>query len=215
MLEITLFGTFEAKSEGEPIDGLQARRANRLLALLALERNRGVQRHWIEIVLEMTYEGLRKTDSVLRACLGVERRRIKVEKNSLFLDVRDMRVDVFEFEALIARNDPESLQKAIRLYQGGLLKDWEGPWVLERREELRESYLDALQTLTRSAIQAQEYERASTYLRRFTHIYPEMDSAWAQLIEATEWYATSVRQLPPMRPIWPRWRGNLGEATIL
>ena len=84
MLEISLFGTFEAKSDGVPIEGLQDRRANRLLALLALERNRSVQRHWIEIVLEMSYEALRKTESVLRACLGDEKTRIKVEKNSLF-----------------------------------------------------------------------------------------------------------------------------------
>ena len=56
-------------------------------------------------------------------------------------------------------------------------------WLLKRREELQESYLDALQILTRTAIQTQEYERAPTYLRRFTHVYPEMDSAWAQLIE--------------------------------
>ena len=184
MLEITLFGTFEAKSDGVPIEGLQDRRANRLLALLALERNRSVQRHWIEIVLEMSYEALRKTESVLRACLGDEKTRIKVEKNSLFLDVRNIHVDVFEFESLIARNEAESYQKAVRLYQGGLLKDWEGSWLLERREELQEGYLDALQTLTRTALQAQEYEKATTYLRRFTHVYPEMDSAWAQLIEA-------------------------------
>ena len=183
MLEITLFGTFEATRDGEPIEGLQDRRANRLLALLALERNRSVQRHWIEIVLEMSYEALRKTESVLRACLGEEKTRIKVENNSLFLDVRNIRVDVFEFESLVARNEAESYQKAVRLYQGGLLKDWEGSWLLERREELQEGYLDALQTLTRTALQAQEYEKATTYLRRFTHVYPEMDSAWAQLIE--------------------------------
>lgn len=183
MLEIELLGTFEAKRDGVPIDGLKSRRANRLLALLVLESNRSVHRQWIEMVLETTYDGLRQAESALRSALGDEKWRIKASNNSLFLDVTDVHVDVLEFEQLIAKQDKDSLQKAIRIYRGGLLKDWDGAWIVSRREELQESYLDALQQIVRIAVQGEDYEKAITLLRRFTQTFPRMDSGWAQLIE--------------------------------
>ncbi len=183
MLEIALLGTFEAKLDGIPIDGLKIRRANRLLALLILESNRSVHRQWIEMVLETSYDGLRQAESTLRAALGDDRWRIKASNNSLFLDMTDVRVDVLEFEQLTAKQDMDSLQQAIRIYRGGLLKDWDGAWIVSRREELQESYLDALQQVVRIAVQDEDYEKAATLLRRFTQTFPRMDSGWAQLIE--------------------------------
>src|SRR5580658_1108738 len=183
MLEICLLGTFDVRRDGISLEGLHGRRANRLLALLILENSRRVSRDWIEQVLEMSYDALRKAESALRAGLGPDRSFIKVANNSLYIDHSDMIIDVFEFEKLITLGDEKSLLKAIRLYHGGLLKDWDSGWLLEKREELQTSYLDALRTLIRSAIRDREYERASSLLRRFTHVYPELDSAWGQLIE--------------------------------
>jgi len=183
MLEVCMLGSLDARRDGVPLERLHSRRANRLFALLLLENNRHISRDWIEHVLDISYDGLRKAESALRSCLGPDRSRIKVGHNSLYIDVRDMTVDVFEFEKHVALGDETSLLKAIRLYRGGLLKDWESGWILERREELQLCYLDSLQTLIKLAIKNREYEKASSLLRRFTHVYPNVDFAWGQLIE--------------------------------
>jgi len=183
MLEISLLGTFEAKSDGTTIGGLYGRRANRLLALLLLENNRSVHRQWIELALDISYDALRQAESTLRTALGEEKWRLKAINNSLFVDASGIRVDLFEFEQLVEKVDIGSLQRAIKLYRGGLLKDWQGPWINARREELQESYLDALQRAIRATLLSEEFEKAATLLRRFTQAYPLMDYAWAQLIE--------------------------------
>src|SRR5579862_2206647 len=183
MLETLLLGAFEARLDGVPLTELSSRKANRLLALLTLERGRRVQRQWLGTALDMSFDALRKSEGVVRECLGDDSRRLIIERSTVTFDTAGLAVDVFEFDRLAGRTDIPSLKLASAMYRGGLLKDWDDTWLLEAREELKESYLQALQTITRSLLRDREYCQADTYLRRFIHLYPEMDSAWAQLIE--------------------------------
>jgi DNA-binding SARP family transcriptional activator len=193
MLELSLFGIFDARRDGQRLDGLWHRHAHQLLALLTLEHNHRVGRAWVQTILGINHDQLRQAEGILRQEIEdqplsgrEEERRVQVGANRICLNLKGVRVDIFEFEKLVNRGDTASLQAAVKLYRGGLLKDFgdeDEVWILERREEYQISYLDAIRTLAETAIRAGDYARAASYLRQFTRICPEMDAGWARLIE--------------------------------
>lgn len=196
MLELRLFGIFDAIKNGHRLDGLWYRHAHRLLALLTLEHNRRVSREWVQTVLGINHDQLRQAESILRHEIEdqsdrEEERRVRIGGNRICLNLEGVSVDIFDFEKLVNRGDTVSLQAAVKLYQGGLLKDFgdvDEVWIIDRREEYQISYLDAISTLSESAMKTSDHVRAAAYLRQFTRICPEMDAGWARLIEV---YAAS------------------------
>ncbi len=182
MLSIEMLGGFQVTRDGIPLEGLQVRRAGQLLALLVLEANQRVQRQWIETVLEVGYASLRKTESALRQALGPDADRIKVVNNSLYIDTSGVTVDVIDFRNCADSGDLPSVQKALQLYRGELLKGWEGSWIYPHRESAQELYLESLQSTVRADIAAGNGVRATGSLKRFLRLYPRMDFMWSELI---------------------------------
>lgn len=186
MLEISLLGAFEVKREGRSLCTHWVRQSHRLLALLTLNHNRAVRTDWIPTALLLEESALPQALTELYRVLGpTDRDRIRHANRQVYFDTSGVSVDLFEFERLIARNTPETLEQAVKIHRGGLLKDWpEEGWFYEEREESLTAYLDAIKTLTDAALKAQDYDRAASFLRRFVNAYPEMDGAWTRLVEA-------------------------------
>jgi len=123
--------------------------------------------------------------SELYAVLGPQGRdRVHHRNRQIHFDTAGVQVDLFEFERLIAKDTSEALAQAVKIHRGGLLKDWEEEsWFSEERENCLAGYLDAMNTLTRAALVARDFDLAASYLRRSVNAYPEMDSAWTRLVE--------------------------------
>ncbi|MCW3051066.1 MAG: hypothetical protein JWN14_236 [Chthonomonadales bacterium] len=185
MLEVSLFGSLEAKRDGRSLCTHWTRHSHRLLALLTLNHNCAVSTDWILSALLLPETVLPQSLKELFRILGDEdRHRIHHRNRQIHFDTSGVQVDLFTFQELIARNTLETLALAVTLHRGGLLKDWEEEgWFCEERESSLAEYLDALNTLTQAALEAQDYGRAASLLRRYVNAYPEMDSAWARLVE--------------------------------
>jgi DNA-binding SARP family transcriptional activator len=184
MLEISLFDTFDARRDGVSLCSRWLRHTNRILALLTLNHNRPINSDWITAALMLPDGVLPNCLVELYSVLGEDRARIQHGNRQVCFDTRDIRVDSFEFDRLIQQNTQESLRRAVDLYGGGLLKDWEEEsWFNEEREACLANYLEAINTLAKSAIAEGDYDLAASYRRRYVNAYPEMDSGWARLIE--------------------------------
>lgn len=184
-MEIFLFGSFEVKRDDRSLCASWSRHAHRLLALLILNHNRAISTDWILSALLLPESVLPQSLGVIYQVLGEEdRRRVRHQNRQIHFDTTGIKVDLFEFERLIARSSPETLSQAVKIHRGGLLKDWEEEcWFSEERENCLAEYLDAMNSLTRDALNAQDYDLAASYLRRSVNAYPEMDGAWTRLVD--------------------------------
>lgn len=88
----------------------------------------------------------------------------------------DLAVDVWEFERLVALQDPAALAAAVDCYRGELLPELYDDWVLARRSLLHERYLATLLRL--GHLYADQHpDTACTYYRRLLEDDPLHESA--------------------------------------
>ena len=157
LLEISLLGRFQAKTDGVPVDEKcwVRRSAKSLVKLLALKPFHALHREqimdllWAEYEPETASNNLNKAIHSARRTLepnltkGCHSRFILTQKNQIILASPDsLSVDLDEFEKLanyaIRNNDLEAGQKAIELYRGDLLtEDIYEDWIFTRRESMR------------------------------------------------------------------------------
>lgn len=114
----------------------------------------------------------------LRRALGDRRRVVTQQDSYAFNHDIPYYFDVDEFETLVtqarchAKKAPDqaiaSLQSAVALYQGDFLADVTAvsEWALIRREELRQTFLEALLLLGRLLFEARRYSEAADVYRR-------------------------------------------------
>ena len=81
---------------------------------------------------------------------------------------QDLRVDVVEFESLLAGGDQEAIHRALALYHGDLPPEIYTDWILPRRVALREKYLVALNRLPQAAEDDHNIDKAFGYYHRLT-----------------------------------------------
>lgn len=95
-------------------------------------------------------------------------------------------VDVSRFEELTrpyekrrprTDDDIKDLQRAVALYRGDLLEDFYEDWVLGRRERLRETYLQALLSLSEWAKRNGRYYQALTFILKLLQTDPLQEAA--------------------------------------
>jgi DNA-binding SARP family transcriptional activator len=183
MLQILMFGAFDLRRDDRSVCVVWKRHASKLLALLTLNRNRTLQDEWVIAALGIPESALPQAISELYRVLGEDRARLRHGNHQLFFDATGIEVDAFTFDSLISRADRGSLEQAVALYRGELLKGWQTGWLSEEREAYVAAYLDALDTLSGMEAKEGHLDRAASYLRRYVDIYPQMDSAWARLVE--------------------------------
>ncbi len=152
MLRLNVLGRFEALwSDGEPVD-LTTKKAQALLAYLAVERGRPHTRDqlatllWADTGDERARHNLRQALSKIRRCCDS---LVRANGDCLAIDPEGCAVDVIEFEHLAKSDDPDELRRCLNLYRGDLLEG-----VIPREPVYEEWLLLARSRLRRMACQA-------------------------------------------------------------
>lgn len=124
MLRLNVLGPFEVQwTDGEPV-GLTTKKAQALLAYLAVERARPQTRDHLATLLwantgdERARHNLRQALSKIRRCCDSV---VKTSDDCLAINPADCTVDVIEFERLVNSDDPDELRQCLNLYRGDLL----------------------------------------------------------------------------------------------
>jgi serine/threonine-protein kinase len=207
-LVIRLLGPFEAYLHGLPLRRLHSRKEDWLLALLALRHGGShssasgthddpdpglgtpVERAWVAGLLwpdsatSQSFAYLRNTLTDLRRALGPEVHRLRSPTpRTLCLDLSGADVDVFRFDAAVARGDLASLEAAVSVYRGALLEGCTEEWVFREREAREQSYLGALERMAEHALVCGDLAAAERHLRLAAATDPLRESAQRGLMK--------------------------------
>jgi len=176
--EIHVLGRFRLLSGGTPITiPSRSRKPRELLqALIAfggIEVSAGVliDALWPDSEGDAAYHALESALYRLRQLLGA-REAVRMEGGKVSLDRDQFRIDMWEFEEELQRqNDPdadgvERIGRLRRLYQGHFLQhEAEKPWILKARHELRDRLLRAIRDAARECEHARRWEDAANLYR--------------------------------------------------
>jgi DNA-binding SARP family transcriptional activator len=148
-LELTLLGGFRARLDAGPPLALPTRKAQALLAYLAMPLGQAHPRDkvaallWGDMRQPQARASLRQALAAIRRTLaGVE--ALRVDAETVALDPTTVSVDAVLFQESVKAGTPEALEQAAALYQGNLLAGLalnEAPfeeWLLGERERLHE-----------------------------------------------------------------------------
>ncbi len=197
-LEIRLFGGFEMRLGGVPLDPLPLRAARSLLAFLVMNRDRPHSREllagtfWPRLpdaharrrlsqALWQVRASLRDLEEFAGPLVLVTGDAIRCNPDA------DLWLDVEHFEQAIEEASRAAnigltervrlLKSAAHLYRGDLLDGFYDDWALLDREHLRESFLRALEVLTDLLMGRSDYEAALVYARALTQHEPFREEA--------------------------------------
>jgi DNA-binding SARP family transcriptional activator/tetratricopeptide (TPR) repeat protein len=172
-LTVTLLGGFEARlGSGAPLD-LPTKKAQALLAYLAVRPGQSHPRDKLAALLwgdksdDQARGGLRHALVGLRKALATaDPPSLRIEGQTVAVSPVGVEVDVVTFERRIAEGTSQALEEAAVLYRGdmllgfGLNEPLFEEWLVGERERLREKALDALTRLLAHQSKAAGTERA-------------------------------------------------------
>jgi non-specific serine/threonine protein kinase len=189
-LTIRLFGAFDLRVSGESPPALP-RKAQWLLALLALREGREVERAWLAGTLWPESEesqalyNLRRELARLRDALGPHASRLRSPgARTLSLQASAAEVDALAFDASAATAGVAELKRAVALHRGPLLEGCTEEWVASERARREQAYLRALAGLAAQATATGEPAAAACWLRMLLAADPFRESAWRDLLSA-------------------------------
>jgi DNA-binding SARP family transcriptional activator len=187
MIQITLFGPFEVRCEGNPVRGLDARKAQELLAYILLQRGRACSREFLAEMLwgqrlpAQSKKYLRQTLWQVQSALADQAAESEAA-SLLTLDGEWIRynehcpvqLDVAAFERahVYAEGVPGSeldmqgaaaLRQAAQLYRGDLLPGCYEDWCIFERERLQTIYLGMLDKLIDCCQRHSQFEQGLAY----------------------------------------------------
>ncbi|MEM7034011.1 MAG: protein kinase, partial [Chloroflexota bacterium] len=211
-LRLTLFQSFQASLDNQPINTFRSQKGRALLAYLAIEREQPHRREflagllWPDQVERKARRNLSQTLLEVREAIGDRTR------DRPFLDVShqevsfnaqsDHWVDVACFSDLVTQTQSHShqaleqcaeclqgLAQAVQFYQGHFLdgffvsdSDLFETWLVTKREALQQQVLTALTTLSNGHEQARDYKQAQKYTRQRLMLIPWLEEAHCQLM---------------------------------
>src|SRR5580700_3316099 len=194
-LRLALLGPPVVLRDGLPVT-FDTRKAVALLALLAVtgrehSREQLADLLWPEADSAKGRASLRRTLSGTAAAMGAG---LTISRAAVALDLSAVRVDVREFETLIARPDTASLERAVQLYRDDFLAgftlrgcpDFE-EWQTSVSEELRQVLARGLQRLVAACIAEGDLERATGHARRWLQLDPLHEPAHQAIIRLHGW----------------------------
>jgi len=159
-LSLSLFGGFEARIPPGPRLSFQTRKAQALLAYLALPLGRAHPRDKLAALLwgdrgdEQARRSVRQALYDIRKALGVAAPAVlRAEHDTVALSPAAVDLDVLTFTRLIDQGTPDALEQAAALYQGDLLaglnvsEESLETWLMHEREHLHEMAMQALAKL--------------------------------------------------------------------
>ena len=194
-LRLALLGPPVVLRDGIPVT-FDTRKAIALLALLAVtgrehSREQLADLLWPEADSAKGRASLRRTLSVTAAAMGAG---LTISRAAVTLERAAVQVDVRDFEALIARPDAASLERAVQLYRDDFLSgfvlrgcpDFE-EWQDSVSEALRQSLARGLQRLVTACIAEGDLERATAHARRWLQLDPLHEPAHQAIIRLYGW----------------------------
>ena len=181
-MQIELFGPIRVSCAGEPVAGLEARKAQELLAFLLLQRTRAYSREFLAELLwgqrapfqskKYLRQVLWQVQRALASCgegaghaalLSIDGEWVRCnERCDLWLDVAVFEEAYAQSEG-IAGGDldtrrAEGLRQAVQLYRGDLLPGCYEDWCIFERERLQTMYLAMLDKLIDCCQEHGQYE---------------------------------------------------------
>jgi len=158
-VKLGLLGGFQARLEPGPPLAFQTRKAQGLLAYLALPAGRSYGREslaallWGDVPEPQARSSLRHALSEIRTTLAAGRAALVTTSDTVALDTAGVEVDVNEFARLLDEGTVAGLETAMTLYRGDLLaglsikeEPWEA-WLSAERERWRERAIEGLARL--------------------------------------------------------------------
>ncbi len=153
ILELQLFGVFEACRNGGPIVGLHRRKGERLLAYLALRAGQWVDTRrlaadfWSGSPTDDPAANLRQSLTYLRQMLEADAVCLESRPGAVCLRLQEEQADTLRFEAACGRGDADSLALARRISEEPLLADWDDAWIGPFRERFERKLQTAVTRL--------------------------------------------------------------------
>jgi TolB-like protein/Tfp pilus assembly protein PilF len=201
-----VLGPFEAQwMDGEPV-GLTTKKAQALLAYLAVERARPHTRDhlatmlWADTGDERARHNLRQALSKIRRCCDSV---VQASDDCLSIDPAGCAVDVVEFERLANSDDPDELQKCLGLYRGDLLdgvvmrEPVYEEWLLLARGRLRKTACLAaghLVSVLRDQDRVEEAIEVLNYMLRMDSAHETAHRNLMELLSETGRRSDALRQ---------------------
>lgn len=186
VLNLELLGDFRLRSEAGALLGISAKKSQAMLAYLGVKPAQLVSRDkmasllWSSTAPEQARQSLRQTLSTLRKELAnISPKKILIEEGDfLSLDASLIRVDVVEFESLVAAGTPEALDPATRMYAGDFLDGFQldeekfDQWVIAERDRLHRLSLRAHAQLADIFSRSDSIDEAIAVAQRSLRIDP-------------------------------------------
>jgi DNA-binding SARP family transcriptional activator/pimeloyl-ACP methyl ester carboxylesterase len=183
-LTIALLGAFQARLEPDGPLTFRTRKAQALLAYLALDPGRAHLRDdvaallWGDVPDGQARTSLRHALYELRQTCAALPGVIRIEGDALSVDTALVDVDVARFTRLLDDGTPQGLAQAVALYRGDLLSGlsvkaeaWED-WIREERERLRERAIEALARVIVHHRQGDRLDEAARAAQRLLALDP-------------------------------------------
>jgi predicted ATPase/DNA-binding SARP family transcriptional activator len=215
-LIIRLFGPFEVQLDGVSLPPFRTRKAEWLLALLALRAGVQIERDWLAGGLwpdspeAAARANLRSSLRDVRQALGPEAGRLRsATTRTVGLDLTGARVDVLEFDGAMACGAPSSLEQAVALYRGPLLEGCVEEWAFQERQVREQAYLAARERLAARALAACDPIAAERHLRAAVSVDPFRESAHRTLMEVLDAAGNPAAALQVYRDLHDRLRREL------
>lgn len=201
-LAIRLFGRLSLRHHAQDLPGLDARKAQELLAYILLHRDRPHAREtlagllWSDVGPAQAKAYLRKTLWQLQSGLDDNHwpRFIHVDEDWVqYRPHPDLWLDIAAFEQAHARVrgipgrnlDPahlDALQRAVDLYQGDLLEGWYHDWCLFERAHLQQLHIAMLEKLIAHCEAHRAHEAGLDYGMRILRLDPAHERTHRRLM---------------------------------
>jgi DNA-binding SARP family transcriptional activator len=194
-LSLALLGPPIVERDGARV-AFDTRKAVALLAVLAVSgreqsRDRLAALLWPDSDTARARGSLRRTLSVTAATMG---EGLAITRAAVGLVPERIRVDVADFQALVARPDVASLERAARLYRDDFLAGFSlrdcpefDAWQSSVAGGLRQALAGALERVAAACVAAGEPDRALDHVRRWLSLDPLHEPAHQALIRLLAW----------------------------
>lgn len=197
LIQLNLLGRFEARLPSGEVRPLPTRKAEALLAYLALSPDKPHSRErlahllWSDRGEEQARNSLRHALSALKKAMdGLEPSPLQIERTSVTINSKSIEVDAYELQHLAKQKDLEALAQATALYRGEFL---EGviirdpvceEWLSAERDRYRRMAVEALAKLLEHQRETGEIGVAIDTGERLVGLDPLRESAWRDLMQA-------------------------------
>ncbi|MBD2465841.1 NACHT domain-containing protein [Oscillatoria sp. FACHB-1407] len=201
-LQIRLLGGFSLSYADQLVINVTSDRLQALLAYLVLHRHTPQSRQrlafefWQDSTDAQARTNLRRELHHLRQILPNADQFLQIDARTLqWKSSAPFTLDVADFEqALITAETAQKnavtndarryLEQAIQVYAGDLLPSCEDEWIVPEREQLRQRFIQALESLTHIAEQLNDSRGVIRTAQRLLNIEPSHETSYAALMRS-------------------------------